>query len=77
MYGPIGGGLPPTAAGGGVLASTGSPGLGFAAAAGTALVLVGVALLRRSRLAADRAERADRTDRTDRAERTDRKRDGR
>ncbi|WP_316519676.1 hypothetical protein [Kitasatospora brasiliensis] len=54
MYGPIGGGLPPTAAGGGVLASTGSPGLGIAAAAGTALVLVGVALLRRSRLAADR-----------------------
>ncbi|MFE4513842.1 hypothetical protein ACFRMQ_06530 [Kitasatospora sp. NPDC056783] len=53
MYGPIGGGLPPTAAGGGVLASTGSPGLGIAAAAGTALVLVGVALLRRSRLAAD------------------------
>ncbi|MFJ9442435.1 hypothetical protein ACIRRH_11250 [Kitasatospora sp. NPDC101235] len=60
MYGPMGGGLPPTAAGGGVLASTGSPGLGIAAAAGTALVLVGVALLRRSRLAADRDERTGR-----------------
>lgn len=60
MYGPIGGGLPPTAAGGGVLASTGSPGLGLVAAAGTALLLVGVALLRRSRLAADREEPADR-----------------
>ncbi|MBD0672430.1 hypothetical protein [Streptomyces sp. CBMA156] len=56
MYGPMGGGIPPTAAGGGVLASTGSPGLGIAAAVGTALVLVGVALLRRSRLAADRDE---------------------
>ncbi|MFE4972006.1 hypothetical protein ACFRAR_07800 [Kitasatospora sp. NPDC056651] len=70
MYGPIGGGLPPMAAGGGVLASTGSPGLGIAAAAGTALVLVGVALLRRSRLAADRQapdrEAPGRRDRDDR-----------
>jgi len=52
MYGPIAGGLPPTAAGGGVLASTGSPGLGIAATAATALVLLGIVLVRRSQLAA-------------------------
>ncbi|MFI2609524.1 hypothetical protein [Kitasatospora sp. NPDC018619] len=71
MYGPIGGGLPPAAAGGGVLASTGSPALGVVAAVGTALVLLGVALLRRGRLAADRDGRSGRADRSDR------KRDGR
>ncbi|MEV7778849.1 hypothetical protein [Kitasatospora sp. NPDC088351] len=63
MYGPITGGLPPTAAGGGILASTGSPGLGIATAAATALVLVGVVLIRRSRLAADTADTAEPTDR--------------
>ncbi|MFF0298270.1 hypothetical protein ACFYS8_31075 [Kitasatospora sp. NPDC004615] len=52
MYGPHVGGIPPVAAGGGVLASTGSPGLGLAAAAATGLLLVGVLLVRRGRLAA-------------------------
>ena len=51
MYGPHIGGIPPVAAGGGVLASTGSPGLGLAAAAATGLLLVGVLLVRRGRLA--------------------------
>ncbi|MFD8480980.1 hypothetical protein [Kitasatospora sp. NPDC059673] len=52
MYGPHVGGIPPVAAGGGVLASTGSPGLGLAAAAATGLLLIGVLLVRRGRLAA-------------------------
>ncbi|WP_335936475.1 hypothetical protein [Streptomyces sp. PTD5-9] len=55
MYGPIAGGLPPTAAGGGVLASTGSPGLGIAATAATALVLLGIVMVRRGQLAAARS----------------------
>ncbi|OKJ06058.1 hypothetical protein [Kitasatospora sp. CB01950] len=59
MYGPITGGIPPVAAGGGVLASTGSPGLGLAAAAAAGLLLVGVLLVRRGRLAAS-GPRSDR-----------------
>ncbi|MGW4380255.1 hypothetical protein [Kitasatospora sp. NPDC004531] len=61
MYGHITGGIPPAAAGGGVLASTGSPGLGLAAAAATGLLLAGVLLVRRGRLAATgpRSERPD------------------
>ncbi|MFJ1794834.1 hypothetical protein [Kitasatospora griseola] len=61
MYGPHVGGFPPVAAGGGVLASTGSPGLGLAAAAATGLLLVGVVLVRRGRLATapPRSERSD------------------
>ncbi len=59
MYGPIVGGLPPAAAGGGVLASTGSPGLGIAATAATALVLLGVVLVRRNRLAVHKAGPTD------------------
>ncbi|MFJ5926362.1 hypothetical protein ACIQF6_27525 [Kitasatospora sp. NPDC092948] len=51
MYGPIAHGIPPAAAGGGVLATTGSPGLGLAAALATGLLLVGVLLVRRGRLA--------------------------
>ncbi|MFF9403584.1 hypothetical protein [Streptomyces sp. NPDC014744] len=47
--------MPPAAAGGGVLASTGSPGLGIAATAATALVLLGVVLVRRNRLAVHKA----------------------
>ncbi|KDN85330.1 hypothetical protein [Kitasatospora cheerisanensis] len=50
MYGHITGGMPPAAAGGGVLASTGSPGLGLAAAAATGMLLLGVLLVRRGRL---------------------------
>ncbi|MFI9627445.1 hypothetical protein [Streptomyces sp. NPDC052042] len=59
MYGPIAGGLPPAAAGGGVLASTGSPGLGIAATTATALVLLGVVLIRRGQLAAAKTGSAD------------------
>ncbi|MFJ9691548.1 hypothetical protein [Kitasatospora sp. NPDC101183] len=55
MYGPIAGGLPPAAAGG-ALASTGSPALGAVVASALALMVVGVALVRRSRIAAASGE---------------------
>ncbi|MER7704048.1 hypothetical protein ABTX81_14230 [Kitasatospora sp. NPDC097605] len=57
MYGNIHGGIPPAAGAGGILAATGSPGLGIAAAVAVVMVVTGVALIRRGQLAADVRER--------------------
>ncbi|GAA1392366.1 hypothetical protein GCM10009639_23860 [Kitasatospora putterlickiae] len=56
MYGHIHGGIPPAAGVGGALAATGTPGLGVAAAVAVVMVITGVALIRRGRLAADARE---------------------
>ncbi|MFE7558627.1 hypothetical protein [Kitasatospora sp. NPDC057500] len=56
MYGHIHGGIPPAAGVGGALAATGTPGLGLAAAVAVVMVVTGVAMIRRGRLAADARE---------------------